>query len=236
MDLTGDPEGEPQKMGVAFADIFSGTYAALGILAALRRRELTGEGGHVDISLLDVQIGVLANQAMNYLASGTPPRRMGNAHPNLVPYQVFSAADGDLIVAVGNDRQFARLCALLGRPALAADPDYATNPGRVSHRARLIPILSELIGGRERAALLDALEAAGIPAGPINSLDQVFADPQVAHRCMRIAAPTAQGGAIPGVRNPILLDGAPLIAPRPSPRLGEHGDEIRRELDIPDGI
>jgi crotonobetainyl-CoA:carnitine CoA-transferase CaiB-like acyl-CoA transferase len=233
MDLTGEPAGEPQKPGVAHADLFSGTYAAFGILAALRRRDMTGEGGHLDIALLDVQVAVLANQAMNFLVSGEPPRRMGNTHPNLVPYQVFVAADGPLIIAVGNDAQFRRLCACLDAPAIADDADFATNPARVVHRDRLVPMLAALIGARSRGPLLEALDAAGIPAGPINALDAVFADPQVIHRglAVQLAAPAAAGGTVPAVRNPILLDGEPLVSPLPAPRLDEAGAEIRAEYE-----
>ena len=160
MDLTGAPDGEPMKVGVAVADIFTGVYSVVGILAALQRRAVTGEGGHVDMSLLDSQTAVLANQAMNYLASGKAPRRLGNAHPNLVPYQVFAVADGHLVVAVGNDGQFRKLCMLLGRPELADEPDFRTNPGRVSNRERLVPIVAELIAPWTRDALLAGLEAA----------------------------------------------------------------------------
>jgi crotonobetainyl-CoA:carnitine CoA-transferase CaiB-like acyl-CoA transferase len=228
MDLTGAPDGEPQKIGVAFADIFTGVYAVIGIQAALRRRDLTGEGGHVDMALLDTQVGVLANQAMNYLASGAPPRRMGNAHPNIVPYQVFPVADGHVIVAVGNDGQYRRFVGVLGAPELGADPRFAGNADRVRHRETLAPLLSDLTARWTRAELLAALEREGVPAGPINSVADVFADPQVIHRGLRLDLPSeaAAGGTIPGVRSPIVLDGVPLAASRPSPRLGEHGSEI----------
>jgi crotonobetainyl-CoA:carnitine CoA-transferase CaiB-like acyl-CoA transferase len=228
MDLTGDPEGEPQKIGVAYVDIFTGVYSVVGILAALRRRDQTGEGAHLDMSLLDVQTGVLANQAMNYLASGKSPRRMGNAHPNIVPYQVFPVSDGHVIVAVGNDGQFARFVAVLGRPELARDERFGTNAGRVRHRPELVPILTGLTLRTTRDALLSALEAQGVPAGPINTVADVFADPHVIARGMRIdlPAPAAKGGAIPSVRSPIVLNGKPMVAGRPSPRLGEHTDEV----------
>jgi len=228
MDLTGDPEGEPQKIGVAFADIFTGVYSVVGILAALRRRDATGEGGQVDMALLDVQTGVLANQAMNFLASGRAPTRMGNAHPNIVPYQVFAVADGHVIVAVGNDGQFARYCAVLGRPDLAADPRFRTNADRVRERAVLVPILSALMTGVTRAALLEALEREGVPAGPINSVADVFADPQVIARGMRLdlVSEAAAAGSIPSVRSPIVLDGVAMAAATPSPRLGEHTADV----------
>ncbi len=228
MDLTGDPEGEPQKIGVAYVDIFTGVYSVVGILAALRRRDQTGEGAHLDMALLDVQTSVLANQAMNYLASGRTPRRMGNAHPNIVPYQVFPVSDGHVIVAVGNDGQFGRFLAVLGRPDLAGDERFRTNAGRVRYRTDLVPVLTELTLRFSRDALLSALEAQGVPAGPINTVGDVFADPQVVARGMRIDLPSAaaRGGAIPSVRSPIVLDGEPMAAARPSPRLGEHTGEV----------
>jgi crotonobetainyl-CoA:carnitine CoA-transferase CaiB-like acyl-CoA transferase len=228
MDLTGDPEGEPQKIGVAYVDIFTGVYSVVGILAALRKRDATGEGAHLDMALLDVQTSVLANQAMNYLASGKSPRRMGNAHPNIVPYQVFPVADGHVIVAVGNDGQFARFVSVLGRPELAQDERFRTNAGRVGHRAALVPMLTELTLPFTREDLLSALEGQGVPAGPINTVADVFADPQVIARGMKIDLPSqaAKGGAIPSVRSPIVMDGQPMAAGRPSPRLGEHTDEV----------
>jgi crotonobetainyl-CoA:carnitine CoA-transferase CaiB-like acyl-CoA transferase len=228
MDLTGDPEGEPQKIGVAYVDIFTGVYSVVGILAALRKRDATGEGAHLDMALLDVQTSVLANQAMNYLASGKSPRRMGNAHPNIVPYQVFPVADGHVIVAVGNDGQFARFVSVLGKPELAQDERFGTNAGRVGHRTELVPLLTELTVRFTREDLLSALEGQGVPAGPINTVADVFADPQVIARGMWIDLPSqaAKGGAIPSVRSPIVMDGQPMAAARPSPRLGEHTDEV----------
>jgi len=228
MDLTGDPDGEPQKIGVAYVDIFTGVYSVVGILAALRRRDQTGEGAHLDMALLDVQTSVLANQAMNYLASGKSPRRMGNAHPNIVPYQVFPVADGHVIVAVGNDGQFSRFVAVLGQPDLAQDERFATNASRVRNRTDLVPILTRLTLQTTREALLSALEKQGVPAGPINTVEDVFADPQVTARGMRIDLPSAsaKGGTIPSVRSPIVMNGEPMAASRPSPRLGEHTDEV----------
>jgi crotonobetainyl-CoA:carnitine CoA-transferase CaiB-like acyl-CoA transferase len=180
------------------------------------------------MALLDVQTSVLANQAMNYLASGKAPRRMGNAHPNIVPYQVFPVADGHVIVAVGNDGQFARFVAVLGRPELATDERFKTNAGRVRHRPELVPVLTELTLRTTREGLLSALEAQGVPAGPINTVADVFADPQVIARGMKIdlPAPAAKEGAIPSVRSPIVMDGEPQAATRPSPRLGEHTEEV----------
>jgi crotonobetainyl-CoA:carnitine CoA-transferase CaiB-like acyl-CoA transferase len=228
MDLTGAPDGEPQKIGVAYVDIFTGVYSVVGILAALRRRDATGEGAHLDMALLDVQTSVLANQALNYLASGKFPRRMGNAHPNIVPYQVFPVVDGHVIVAVGNDGQFARFVSVLGRPELANDERFRTNAGRVGHRTELVPLLTELTLTFTREDLLAALEGQGVPAGPINTVADVFADPQVVARGMRIDLPSqaAKGGTIPSVRSPIVLDGQPMAAVRPSPRLGEHTEEV----------
>jgi glutaryl-CoA transferase len=228
MDLTGDPDGEPQKIGVAYVDIFTGVYSVVGILAALRKRDATGQGAHLDMALLDVQTSVLANQAMNYLASGKAPRRMGNAHPNIVPYQVFPVADGHVIVAVGNDGQFARFVAVLGRPELAQDERFGSNAGRVGHRAELAPLLTGLTLAFTREDLLSALEKQGVPAGPINTVADVFADPQVIARGMKIDLPSeaARGGAIPSVRSPIVMDGQPMAAQRPSPRLGEHTSEV----------
>ncbi|MGO4524587.1 CaiB/BaiF CoA transferase family protein [Microvirga sp. 2MCAF35] len=228
MDLTGDPEGEPQKIGVAYVDIFTGVYSVVGILAALRKRDQTGEGAHLDMALLDVQTSVLANQAMNYLASGKSPRRMGNAHPNIVPYQVFPVADGHVIVAVGNDGQFGRFVSVLGQPELAQDERFRTNAGRVGHRAELVPLLTELTLKFTREDLLSALEGQGVPAGPINTVADVFDDPQVIARGMKIDLPSqaAKGGVIPSVRSPIVMDGQAMAADRPSPRLGEHTDEV----------
>jgi crotonobetainyl-CoA:carnitine CoA-transferase CaiB-like acyl-CoA transferase len=225
MDLTGAPDGEPQKVGVAYADIFSGLYAVTAIQAALWRREQTGAGAHIDMALLDTQVGVLANQAMNYLVSGVPPRRLGNAHPNIVPYQAFPASDGHLIVAVGNDAQFARFSGVLQRPELAQDPRFATNADRVKHRAALIPELELETARWTRDALLDALAGVGVPAGPINNVAEVFADPQVIHRGMRIELPVA-GGMVPGVRSPIMLDGIPACAGRAAPALGAHTEDV----------
>ncbi|RDI62631.1 CaiB/BaiF CoA transferase family protein [Microvirga subterranea] len=228
MDLTGDPDGEPQKIGVAYVDIFTGVYSVVGILAALRRRDVTGEGAHLDMALLDVQTSVLANQAMNYLASGKAPRRMGNAHPNIVPYQVFPVSDGHVIVAVGNDGQFARFVAVLGQPELAQDERFRTNAGRVRHRPDLVPVLTGLTLKMTRDGLLSALEAQGVPAGPINTVADVFDDPQVVARGMKIDLPSsaAKGGAIPSVRSPIMINGEPMAAGKPSPRLGEHTEEV----------
>lgn len=225
MDLTGEPDGEPQKTGVAIADIFTGLYASTAILAALRGRDATGEGAHIDLALLDTQVAMLANQAMNYLVSGEVPHRMGNAHPNITPYQTFAVADGYVIVAVGNDRQFRDLCNLLGLARLAADPDFASNADRIRNRERLTAMLAPALMLQARDPLLAALAAAGVPAGPINDLAQVFADPQVIARGLRIEL-----GGVPGVASPIVIDGNRQVAARGSPAL----DEDRGRLFIGD--
>ena len=230
MDLTGAPDGEPQKVGVAYADIFTGLYAVIAIQAALAHRALTGEGQHIDMALLDTQVGVLANQAMNYLASGVAPHRLGNAHPNIVPYQVFAAADGHIVVAVGNDGQFRQLVTVLGAPGLADNPLSATNEARVANRAVLVPELARLIAPFARADLLARLEKANVPAGPINAVDEVFADPQVVHRAMRLDLEHGSGATVPSVRTPIAMSATPLASGCASPMLGEHTAEILAEL------
>ncbi|TMJ16115.1 MAG: CoA transferase [Alphaproteobacteria bacterium] len=215
MSLTGEPDGAPQKSGIAYADLFTGLYSTVAILAALRERDRTGKGAHIDMALLDTQVGVLANQALNWMISGEVPHRMGNGHANLVPYQAFKVADGEVIVAVGNDRQFARLCEILGLAELPQDERFATNPARVVNRVELLLILERAMALRGRAEFSEALEAAGIPAGPINAVDAVFADPQVVHRGLRIE------GDIPGLASPIVIDGKRQVAGRGAPRLGD---------------
>jgi crotonobetainyl-CoA:carnitine CoA-transferase CaiB-like acyl-CoA transferase len=216
MSLTGEPDGEPQKAGIAYADLFTGLYSTVAILAALRERDRSGIGAHIDMALLDTQVGVLANQALNWMVSGKVPHRMGNGHANLVPYQAFKTSDGEVIVAVGNDRQFERLCGVLGLEALASDSRFATNPARVVNRGDLIPLLQQAIGARARAEFSEALEAAGIPAGPINPVDAVFADPQVLHRGMKI-----DPEGVPGLASPIVMDGKRQVSDARSPRLGD---------------
>lgn len=223
MDLTGDPDGPPQKIGVALADIISGLYAVIGIQSALSLRERTGKGQHIDIALLDSMVGVLANQAQNLFVSGVAPRRMGNAHPNLAPYQPFPVADGHFILAVGNDGQFARLCEIVDRAELASDPDFATNPARVANRDRLIAELETAFSGWAKQDIIVACEAAGIPAGPINALDDVFGDPQVLARGLRIDLP----GGTSGVRTPIRFSDAALQLNVPAPELGQHDEMVR---------
>lgn len=228
MSVTGEPGGAPMKAGYAVADIFTGLYATTGILSALRRRDATGEGATLDLALLDTQIAVLGNQAMNYLVSGKAPPRLGNAHPNIVPYDVFPVADGHIIIATGNDGQWRKLCDVLGEPDLAAHPDYADNRSRVANRIVLTEKLHLLTQRYGKADLLAALEKVGVPAGPINTIDEVFADPQVIARGVKVELPSqaAATGAIPTVASPIVMDGVRQVAPRPSPRLGEHRDEI----------
>ncbi|MBR0752174.1 CoA transferase [Bradyrhizobium jicamae] len=215
MDLTGEPDGEPQKVGVAWIDIFTGLYGVIGIQAALAERERSGRGQHVDLSLLDVGVAVLANQAMNFLASGTVPCRLGNAHPNIVPYQVFPAADGHIIIACGNDRQFANLCTVLELETLAADPAYATNPARVGNRKMLAEIFSERTRLRTKQDLIAALEGAGVPGGPINTVKEAIADPQVRSRDMKI-----EPEGLPGLRTPIRFSRSPLVLDKAGPILG----------------
>jgi crotonobetainyl-CoA:carnitine CoA-transferase CaiB-like acyl-CoA transferase len=232
MSLTGAPDGEPTRAGVPIADIFTGVYSVVGILAALAEREKTGRGRHVDTALVDAQVGVLGNQALNYLVSGALPERIGNAHPNIVPYQVFPVADGHVIIASGNDGQFVKLCGVLGEPGLAQDPMYKSNADRVANRAKLVAHLCTLTLRFKRADILARLEAVNVPAGPIYDLADVFSDPQVVHRGMRLDLPSdaAKGGTIPGLCTPITIDGEGMAAERPSPRLGEHTQEILREI------
>ena len=232
MDITGMPDGEPTRGGVAYADVFTGVYSVVGILAAIIARDKTGHGGYIDTALLDTQVSVLANQALFYLVSGQTPQRMGNAHATVVPYQVFPVSDGHIIIACGNDGQFSRLMAVLGDAAMANDPIYKTNEARVVNRATLIPRMMELTAKFSRADLLAKLEAVGVPGGPINSVADVFADPHVIARGMRLDMPSAaaKAGSIPGVRTPITMNGHRAAAERPSPRLGEHTEEILREI------
>ncbi|HPE61381.1 MAG TPA: CaiB/BaiF CoA-transferase family protein [Thiolinea sp.] len=233
MSLTGQPDSEgggPVKIGVAFADIFTGLYAANAILAALWQRNQTGQGTHIDMALLDVQVGVLANQALNYLTSGTVPQRLGNAHPNIVPYQTFATADGHLILAVGNDTQFQRFCQEAGCAELGQDPRFATNADRVANRDTLIPLLVPYLQARSTDAWLAALEPLGVPCGPINTLDRVFADPQVRHRGMALERLHPQAGPVRLLGNPIRFDGQALNAERPPPLLGADTDSVLKTL------
>ncbi|MEE8546404.1 MAG: CaiB/BaiF CoA-transferase family protein [Alphaproteobacteria bacterium] len=225
----GEPGGGPLRAGVAIADLMSGMYATVAVLAALNERERSGRGQHIDLALLDVQSAVLANQALNYFTGGTAPGRVGNTHPNVVPYQVFATADGHIIVAVGNDAQFARLCRVLGLEDLAVDQRFAKNAGRVRHRETLIPRLAEALTARPAAQWLEALEAVGVPAGPINTIDQVFADPQIRHRGMRIELPHAEAGSVALVGSPMNFSRTPVAYDLAPPGLGEHSDEVLGE-------
>ncbi|MGE5162592.1 MAG: CaiB/BaiF CoA transferase family protein [Sphingobacteriales bacterium] len=232
MDLTGMVDGEPTRIGIPVSDIFTGVYSVVGILAALAQREKTGKGCYIDAALVDSTVGVLSNQAMNYLVSGKVPKRIGNAHANIVPYQVFPVADGHIIVATGNDAQYVKFCSVLGSPELAQNPEYKDNVGRLKHRDELVAKLSALTAKMKRDDLLAKLEAQGVPAGPINDLEQVFNDAQVKHRGMKLDLPTkaAKAGTIPGVRTPIVIDGWRAASERPAPLLGEHSAEILREI------
>ena len=221
MSITGEKAGEPMKMGVAFSDIFAGLHAVIGITAALFHRERTGTGQHIDISLLDSQVAVLANQALNYLVGGKPPGRLGNAHPNIVPYQTFETADGHIIMAVGTDRQYAEYCRIIGAPHLAAEERFKTNRGRVENREELVPLLRPFMKARTTAQWMEAFEAAAVPCGPINTLDQVFANPQVLARGLQIGLTRDDGLQVPGVANPVVFSETPNVYEKPSPRLAD---------------
>lgn len=221
MSVTGEPNGQPQKVGVAVTDIFTGVYGATAILAALVQRGVTGKGQHIDMALLDVATSIMANQAMNYLVSGKPPGLMGNAHPNLAPYAVFDCADGWIILATGNDAQYQRLCAILGLEDMAHATAFASNADRIANRVEMTRRITEATRAWSKADLLQACEDSGVPAGPINDLAEVFEDPQVQARGMQIAP-----GGLPGVRSPMTFSGADLSLDRPAPKLGEHQAEI----------
>jgi crotonobetainyl-CoA:carnitine CoA-transferase CaiB-like acyl-CoA transferase len=221
MSVTGEPDGQPQKVGVAVTDVFTGVYASTAILAALVQRGRTGEGQHIDIALMDVATSIMANQAMNYLATGVAPMKMGNAHPNLAPYAVFDCADGWIILATGNDGQYNKLCGILGLSDMAQAPEFLTNADRVKNRAAMTARITAATKQWKMTDLLAACEAAGVPAGPINDMGQVFADPQVVARGMQIMP-----GGVPGVRSPMSFSGAGLVLSRPAPKLGEHQGEV----------
>jgi crotonobetainyl-CoA:carnitine CoA-transferase CaiB-like acyl-CoA transferase len=221
MSVTGEVDGQPQKVGVAVTDVFTGVYSATAILAALIQRGSTGQGQHIDMALMDVATSIMANQNMNLLASGIAPRKLGNAHPNLAPYAVFDCADGWIILATGNDGQYRKLCAILGLPDLAEAPDYLTNADRVKNRVALTAAMTAATQRWAKADLLQACEDQGVPAGPINDLAEVFADPQVIARGMRLDL-----DGIPGVRSPFTFSDAELSLDRPSPKLGEHQDDL----------
>jgi len=230
MSITGVPDGEPGggpvRVGVAAVDVMTGMYALAAITAALYERTRSGLGQYIDLALLDTQVSWLANQSLNYLISGRSPERQGTAHPNIVPYQAFRTADGYLMLAVGNDRQFAAFAAIVGRPELAADPRYATNTARVAHRAELVPLVAGILAARGTRDWIAVLAPAAVPCGPINDLAQVFAEPQVRHRQMRFDLPHPLGGRVPQVRNPTRYSRTELEYRRPPPLLGEHTAEV----------
>jgi formyl-CoA transferase len=230
MSITGEsddrPGGGPQKGGVAVTDLMTGMYAAVAILAAIERRHDSGEGQYIDMALLDVGVGMLSNMHLNYFATGRPPKRWGNAHPNIVPYQVFACADGHVILGAGNDAQFRKFCEVAARTDLPADERFSTNDARVRNREALVPILEDIMKRRRRDEWVSMLDAAGVPSGPINNIDQVFEDPQVRHRGMKIEAPHPLAGRVPMVRNPILMSGTPIEYPSGPPTLGQHTEEV----------
>ena len=234
MSITGQPDGEPgagpMKVGVALTDIMTGLYATIGVLAALSHRDRTGEGQYVEAALLDVQVACLANQAMNYLSTGKAPARMGNAHPNIVPYQDFPTADGNMVLTVGNDQQFARLCDVLGHPEWASDERFATNRARVANRKELIPKLRQATVMRSTREWVGILEQAGVPCGPVNTLDQVFEDPQVLARGMRQTVTHPSLGEVPTVGNPIKLKLTPVDYRTAPPLLGEQSEQVLQRV------
>ncbi|WP_274628309.1 CaiB/BaiF CoA transferase family protein [Arvimicrobium flavum] len=231
MSITGEPGREPQKAGVAIADIFTGLYSVIAIQAALRHAETTGQGQHIDMALFDSQISILGNQNLNYLVSGNSPIQMGNAHMNIAPYEVLPVKDGHIILAVGNDGQFKKFCAIVGLDDLTTQPEFATNPARVTNRTALRERIVEALKDWPRAALLASLEQTGVPASPINTIGEMFADPQAVARGMRMDLDDGRGNMLPSVRAPMIMSETPLAYERPSPRLGEHTAEILAELE-----
>lgn len=230
MSITGEADGPPMKVGVALSDILTGLYACNGILAALHQRGQTGRGQHIETALLDVQVATLANQAASYLATGHNPRRLGNAHPSIVPYQTFETSDGVIAIAVGNDAQFTALCEVLERPSLAADRRFETNAQRVAGRDILIPELQRALRSRGSRHWLASLADAGVPAGPVNTIHDVFSDPHVIERQLRVSLPHARLGTVPGVACPVRLSDSPPVLDRGPPVLDEHGEQIRLEM------
>jgi len=230
MSITGErddlPGGGPQKAGVAISDLMTGMYSTIAVMAALAHRDRTGEGQYIDMALLDVQVSMLANMNTNFLASDNPPRRWGNAHPNIVPYQTFATSDGHIIVAVGNDGQYKRFVEAGGRPELATDERFATNPMRVRHRDTLVPLLAEMVRTKTKQEWIDALEAAGVPCGPINNLDEVFENPQVQARGLRMDLPHPTGGTVKLVGSPMRMSATPPQYDLPPPLLGQHTEEV----------
>jgi crotonobetainyl-CoA:carnitine CoA-transferase CaiB-like acyl-CoA transferase len=238
MSITGEadgrPGGGPQKVGVPILDLMTGMYTAVAVLAALAGREVTGTGDYIDVAMLDVQAAVLANQAMNYLMTGRTPRRQGNRHPNIMPQDVFRCRDGDVVLAVGNDSQFAKMCQALGRPELGTDARFAKNADRVRHKDKLMPLIARIFADWLRADLVAAMEHAGVPCGPINSIPEVFEDPQIKHRGMQIELPHPTTGRVPSVGSPLKFATAQTAYHRPPPMLGQHSDEVLRELGFTD--
>ena len=234
MSITGErddlPGGGPQKVGVAVTDLMTGMYATIAILAALTHRERSGAGQYIDMALLDVSVAMLANMNMNYLTSDQVPKRWGNAHPNVIPYQVFACSDGHIIVAVGNDSQFRKFCEALGVSDLGSDERFATNSNRIRHRAALIPLLEPLVKLRTRDEWVNALEAAGVPCGPINNIDQVFENPQVKARGIKVDIPHPLAGSVPQVASPMRFSETPIEYHAAPPTLGQHNDYVLREL------
>lgn len=232
MSLTGAPDGEPMKVAVGIADVMCGMYASSGILAALRHRDQTGEGQHIDLALVDAQIAWLINEGANYLTSGDLPRRRGNGHPNIVPYQVFPARDGHVVIAVGNDAQFSRFAQWIGHPEWAKDQRFASNPARLSHRDILVDLISDALARFEIDTVIQGLEAIGVPVGPVNTLDRVFGSDQVAARDMKVsvASTHAASGKVDMIGNPLRFSKTPVSYRRPPPKFGEHTDEIQGEL------
>jgi crotonobetainyl-CoA:carnitine CoA-transferase CaiB-like acyl-CoA transferase len=235
MSITGQPESvpgsEPVKVGVAIADVTTGLYATVSILAALRHRDATGEGQRIDLALLDTQVSWLANEGMNYLVSGKVPKRLGNAHANIVPYQVFATSDGHIILAIGNETQFRKFCEFAGRPEIAVDERFATNPARMKNQAVLVPMLREIMKAKTRAHWLEGLEKLGVPCGPVNNIDQVFADPQVLARGMKIEMEHEPAGVrLPMIGSPIKMSATPPSYRRAPPTCGQHTDEVLSEL------
>jgi crotonobetainyl-CoA:carnitine CoA-transferase CaiB-like acyl-CoA transferase len=226
----GSPESRPYKVGVGIADIMTGMYAAVSILAALRHRDATGEGQQIDMALLDTQVSWLANEGLNHLVSGKTPVRQGNAHPNIVPYDVFACADGFVILAIGNDGQFSKFCAFAGQPGLSADPRFATNPARVANRVELTRIMNEITGAKSQRHWVEGLAGAGVPCSPVNDIAQVFEDPQVNARGMRIEMPHASGVDVPLIASPIKMSKTPPSYRRAPPTCGQHTDEVLGEV------
>lgn len=236
MSVTGGPDGEPgggpQKVGVPIIDIMTGMYTAIGVLAALANRDQTGKGDHIDIAMLDVSVAMLANQAMNYLVSGQKPVRRGNRHPNIQPQNVYPVKDGFIVLAVGNDGQFAKFCEVIGLPALAEDPKFATNAARVENLEALETLLIDALAARTITEWCEAFAAAGVPSGPINTIDRVFEEPQVKHRKMLRDIPHPLSGSVKQVVSPLNFANAPLSFDRPPPLLGEHTDEVLQALGL----